>query len=104
MTKLFVGSIAYSTTEDAIRELFAQCGTVSSCNLITDKFSGQSKGFAFVEMSTDEEAKEAIAKFNNYELDGRKMVVNVARPKEDRPRRDNFGGGNDRNFTRGPRR
>ncbi len=106
MTKLFVGSIAYSTTEDAIRELFAQCGTVSSCNLITDKFSGQSKGFAFVEMSTDEEAKEAIAKYNNFELDGRKMVVNVARPKEDRPRRDNFGGGggSDRNFTRGPRR
>lgn len=103
MTKLFIGSLSYSVTEDQVRELFAQAGEVASCALIKDKFSGQSKGFAFVEMTNDNEAKEAIEKFNNYEMDGRKIVVNVARPKEDRPR-DNFGGGGDRNFQRGPRR
>lgn len=102
-TRLFVGSIAYSVTEGQLLELFSQAGKVASCSLITDKFSGQSKGFAFVEMSTDEEAKAAIEKFNNYELDGRKIVVNVARPKEDRgDRRDNFQ--NRGGFSRGPRR
>lgn len=90
MAKLFVGSLAYSVTGNQIQDLFAQVGKVVSCDLIIDRFSGQSKGFAFVEMSTDAEAKEAIAKYNNFELDGRKMVVNIARPKEDRPRRDNF--------------
>lgn len=82
--RLFVGSIPYSATSSQLEELFSQVGKVSSVNLITDKFSGQSKGFAFVEMSTEEEAKEAIAKFNNFELDGRRIVVNIARPQEDR--------------------
>ena len=90
MTKLFVGNLPYSIGEDQIREMFAQVGEVASCNLIKDKFSGQSKEFDFVEMSSDDEAKEAITKFNDHEVDGRKMVVNVARPREDRPRRDNF--------------
>ncbi len=101
VTKLFVGGLAYSVTKDQIQELFSQAGKVVSCDLIIDRFSGQSKGFAFVEMSTSEEAKEAIAKFNNFELNERKIVVNVARPKEDRGRRDNFG---DRGFSRGPKR
>jgi len=93
--RLFIGSLSYSVTQGQLEELFSQVGKVESCNLITDKFSGQSKGFAFVEMTTEEETKAAIAKFNNYELDGRKIVVNEARPKEDRnqdfrPRQGNF--------------
>ena len=82
--RLFVGSLSYSTTSAQLEELFSQVGKVASLNLITDKYSGQSKGFAFVEMSTDEEADKAIAKFNNFELDGRKIVVNEARPQENR--------------------
>lgn len=93
--RLFVGGLSYSTTSGQLEELFAQAGKVASLNLITDKFSGQSKGFAFVEMSNDAEAEEAIKKFNNYELDGRKLVVNVARPKEDRPMNQSRG-----NFSR----
>lgn len=82
--RLFVGSLPYSATGAQLEELFAQVGKVASVNLITDKFSGRSKGFAFVEMATEEEAKEAISKLNNSELDGRKIVVNEARPQEDR--------------------
>ena len=84
--RLFVGSLPYSATSAQLEELFSQVGKIASLNLITDRFSGQSKGFAFVEMSTDEESDAAIKKFNNYELDGRKIVVNVARPQEDRNR------------------
>lgn len=82
--RLFVGSLPYSATSGQLEELFSQVGKVTSLNLITDKFSGQSKGFAFVEMSNDEEADKVIEKFNNYEFDGRKIVINVARPMEDR--------------------
>lgn len=90
--KLFVGSLPYSTTQAQLEEMFAKIGTISSIQLITDKYSGQSKGFAFVEMSTDEEADKAIKELNGFNLDGRAMVVNVARPKEDRPAGDNRGG------------
>jgi len=83
--RLFVGSLPYSATSAQLEELFSQVGKVASLNLIMDKFSGQSKGFAFVEMSNDAETEEAIKKFNNYEMDGRKIVVNVARPREERP-------------------
>ena len=89
--KLFVGSLPYSTTSGQLEELFSQAGKIASLDLITDRYSGQSKGFAFVEMSTDEETQEAIKKFNNFEIEGRKIVVNVARPKEDRPRPQNSG-------------
>lgn len=82
--RLFVGSLTYNTSSAQLEELFSQIGKIAKLDLITDKFSGQSKGFAFVEFSTDAEADEAIKKFNNFELDGRKMVVNEARPKEDR--------------------
>ena len=92
--RLFVGGLSYNTTSGQLEELFAQVGKVATLNLITDKFSGQSKGFAFVEMSNDAEADEAIKKFNNYELDGRKLVVNIARPKEDRPFNQNNRGMN----------
>lgn len=90
--RLFVGNLTYNTTSAQLEELLSQAGKITSLNLITDKFSGQSKGFAFVEFSTDEEANEAIKKFNNYELDNRKMVVNEARPQENRDR----AGGNSR--------
>ncbi|OGD83786.1 hypothetical protein A3J17_03880 [Candidatus Curtissbacteria bacterium RIFCSPLOWO2_02_FULL_40_11] len=96
MTKrLFVGSLSYTTTAQQLEDLFSQVGKVSSVNLITDKFSGQSKGFAFVEMTNDKETEDAIKKFNDFELDGRKLVVNVARPKEDRSDHQSRG-----NFTR----
>lgn len=88
--KLFVGSLPYSATQAQVEDLFKKSGTVASCQLITDKYSGQSKGFAFVEMSSDDEADKAIKELDGTEMDGRKIVVNVARPKEDRPRNDNF--------------
>lgn len=88
--RLFVGNLTYNTTSGQLEELFSQVGKITSLNLITDKFTGQSKGFAFVEFTTDAEANNAIKKFNDYELDGRKIVVNEARPQESR---DNRSGG-----------
>jgi len=79
--KLYVGGLSYETTESALKELFSQAGTVSSASVIMDKFSGKSKGFGFVEMSSEEEAKKAIEMFNGKELDGRNIIVNEARPK-----------------------
>lgn len=98
--RLFVGSLSYSVTSAQLEELFSQAGKVDSVSLITDKFSGQSKGFAFVEMSTEEEAKEAIKKFNNFELDSRRIVVNEARPQEERNNRPNQNTGNFRRPNR----
>ncbi len=97
--KLYVGGLSYSTTEDALRNLFAQVGTVESVAVITDKFSGRSKGFGFVEMSTDEEAQKAIETHNGKEFDGRTITVNEARPMEARPRTG--GGGFNRGGGRG---
>jgi cold-inducible RNA-binding protein len=93
-TKLFVGNLSFNTSEGDVLDLFKQAGNVSSCELIMDKFTNKSRGFAFVEMGTQEEAtKAAIADFNGKELDGRALTVNEAKPREDRPRGD-FGGGN----------
>jgi cold-inducible RNA-binding protein len=78
--KLYVGGLSYSTTSETLREYFAQCGTVESASVVTDKFSGQSRGFGFVEMATSEEAQRAIAELNGKELDGRKLTVNVSNP------------------------
>ena len=94
--KLYVGGLSYSTTEDTLRAAFAELGTVESATVIMDKMSGRSKGFGFVEMSTEEEAQKAIDTLNGKELDGRTITVNEARPQE--PRRDGdrgggFGGG-----------
>jgi len=86
--------------EGDIMELFKSAGNVVSCNLITDKFTNKSRGFAFVEMGSDAEAQKAIADLNGKELDGRVLTVNEARPREERPRRD-FGGGGDRGGKRG---
>ncbi len=97
-TKLYVGGLPYSVQEDALRDLFAQAGNVTSAVIIMDKMSGRSKGFGFVEMSTAEEAANAISMFNDQEFEGRKLTVNEARPMEARPPRTGgsggYGGGN----------
>jgi len=82
--KLFVGSLSYSTNEENLKSLFSQAGKVVSTSIITDKVSGRSKGFGFVEMSSEEEAKKAIEVLNGKELDGRKIVVEEARPRKRR--------------------
>ena len=88
-TKLYVGSLPYSTTEQQLSELFSQHGTVQSAKVISDRYTGQSRGFGFVEMATGEEAQKAIAALNGTALGGRTLVVNEARPQEKRP----YGGG-----------
>ena len=82
--KLYVGSLSYDTKDDALKDLFSEAGTVTSATVIMDKFSGRSKGFGFVEMSTEEEAKKAIEMFNGKELDGRSIVVDEAKPMKKR--------------------
>ncbi len=89
-TKLYVGGLSYSTTQDALQAAFAQAGNVTSATIIMDRMSGRSKGFGFVEMATEEEAQAAIAMFNGKELDGRSLTVNEARPLE--PRAPRTGG------------
>lgn len=83
--KLFVGSLSYSTTEDALREYFSQAGNVESAVIITDKMTGRSKGFGFVEYATEKEAKKAMEMFDGKEYEGRALVVNEARPMRERP-------------------
>ncbi len=92
-TKLFVGGISFQSSEETLRNAFAQAGNVVSSVIMMDKFTGRSRGFGFVEMATQEEANAAIEMWNGKELDGRTLVVNEARPMEDRPPRRNFGGG-----------
>lgn len=91
--RLFIGGLPFSVTNSQLEEMFSQFGKVVSADVITDKYSGRSKGFGFVEMENDEEADEAIAKLNETELEGRKIAVNVARPREERPRFDDRRGG-----------
>lgn len=91
--KLFVGSLPYSITDSQLQDHFSQCGTVLSAKVITDRYTGQSKGFGFVEMSTPQEAQDAIAKLNNSSLGGRSIIVSEARPQEKRENR-NFGADN----------
>ena len=90
-TKLYVGNLSLDTLESDIQGLFGRAGKVASCALITDKVTGKSRGFAFVEMGSEQEAQKAIAELNGKDLDGRALTVNEAKPREDRPRRD-FGG------------
>ena len=89
--KLYVGSLSYDSTEDTLKEAFSKAGTVVSATVISDKMSGRSKGFGFVEMSSEEEAQKAIEMYDGKELDGRKIIVNEARPMD--KNRGNFGGG-----------
>ncbi|MFA5029208.1 MAG: RNA-binding protein [Patescibacteria group bacterium] len=85
--KLYVGSLAYSITDDRLREVFSEAGAVESATVIIDKMSGRSRGFGFVEMSNDDEAAKAIEMFNGKDVDGMAITVNEARPMSDRPRR-----------------
>src|SRR5712692_7160574 len=102
-TKLFVGNLSFNTTEGDILDLFKQAGNVSSCELIVDKFTNKSRGFAFVTMGSQEEATKAIADINGKELDGRALTVNEARPREDRPRGSGGGYGGGGGFGGGGR-
>ena len=79
-SKLYVGGLSFTTTSESLRNYFSQCGTVESATVITDKFSGQSRGFGFVEMSTSEEAQKAIAQLDGREFEGRRLTVNVSNP------------------------
>src|SRR5215468_2825664 len=91
--RLFVGNLPYQTMDSDLQEYFSAAGVVSAANVIVDKFTGKSRGFAFVEMSTSEEAQKAVDLFHNKEFQGRQLTVNVARPREDRPPRSGGGGG-----------
>ncbi len=97
--RLFVGNLPYSVDDNQLAAMFAEVGTVASASIIIDRMSGRPKGFGFVEMSTDEEAEEAIKKLNGQEVETRKIIVNEARPMEERAPRENRGG-----YSRGPRR
>lgn len=83
-TKLFVGGLSWGTTDDSLRAAFAECGTVVSAKVMMDKFTGKSRGFGFVEMSSEEEAQKGIATYDGKPIDGRVVAVNIARPLEDR--------------------
>lgn len=91
--KLYVGNLSYDTSEDGLRELFSQAGSVVSVALIKDRDTGRSKGFAFVEMSSQAEAEQAIKLFNGHSYDSRELKVNIARPREERPARFDSRGG-----------
>ena len=91
-TKLYVGNLSYDTTEEGLRTMFAKAGTVVSVDVIKDRYSGRMKGFAFVTMSSGEEAQEAIKILNEKMLDDRAIKVNIARPREEQPRRGSYGG------------
>ena len=109
-TRLFVGNLSFNTTEGELLDLFKQAGSVTKCELIVDKFTSKSRGFAFVEMGTQEEATKAIELFNGKDVGGRALTVNEARPREERSgggggggRRDFGGGGGGGRRDRGDR-
>ena len=109
-TKLYVGNMSYDTTEEELRTLFAQAGTVTSVDLIMDRMTGRSKGFGFVVMGTQSDMENAIRMFNGYRLGQRELTVNIARPREERaPGQGGFRGGSSSNRqgnrgSGGPRR
>ena len=98
-TRLFVGNLSFNSTEGDVLDLFKQAGNVVKCELMVDKFTSKSRGFAFVEMGSQEEANKAIELCNGKELDGRALTVNEARPREERPPGGGGGGGR-RDFRR----
>jgi len=103
--KLFVGNLSFNTTENDLNDAFAAHGTVTETNLMMDRVTNRPRGFAFVTMSSEEEAQKAIAAMNGAQLDGRALTVNIARPREERPAggggRREFGGGGGRREQRG---
>ena len=101
-TKLYVGNMSYDTTEEELRTLFAQAGTVTSVDLIKDRMTGRSKGFAFIVMGSQSEMETAIRMFNGHSLGQRELTVNIARPREERaPGQGGFRGGSNRQGGRG---
>ena len=90
-TKLFVGNLSFNTTENDLQDTFAAHGTVTEANLMTDRTTGRPRGFGFVTMGSPEEAQKAITQFHDKDFQGRKITVNIARPREERPPR--WGGG-----------
>ena len=92
-SRLFVGNLAYQTMDNDLQDLFSKAGVVNSVNIMMDKFTGKSRGFAFVEMASAEEANKAVEMFHNQDFQGRALTVNIARPREDRPPRSGAGGG-----------
>lgn len=92
-TKLYVGNLSFNTTEGDLLRMFEEAGAVTSCSIIMDKFTNKSRGFGFVEMSSEDDARKAIAEFNGKSIDGRPLTVNEARPREDRGGGGGFGGG-----------
>jgi cold-inducible RNA-binding protein len=92
-TKLYIGNLPFKAREEDLQSLFEQAGAVESVNIIRDKFSGQSRGFGFVEMTSAEEAEKAIQMFNGHSMESREIVVNEARPQAPRPPRSGGGGG-----------
>lgn len=103
-TRLFVGNLSYQTAENDLQDYFSKAGTVTSVNLMMDKVTGKSRGFAFVEFATPAEATKAVEEFHNKEFQGRSLTVNVARPREERPQRWSDGGGRGDRGDRGSRR
>ena len=95
--KLYVGGLSYSVTDSQLQQLFASVGTVESAKVVTDKYTDRSRGFGFVEMSTQEEAEKAIAQLNGTQHEGRSLTVNISKPREDRPARSG-GGYRDRSY------
>ena len=93
-TRLFVGNLSYQTAENDLQDYFSQAGAVTSVNLMVDKMTGKSRGFAFVEFANPEEANKAVEQFHNKDFQGRALTVNIARPREERPPR--WGGGESR--------
>jgi RNA recognition motif-containing protein len=101
-TRLFIGGLPWATTSDELRDMFAAVGTVVNATVMMDKMTGRSRGFGFVEMATEEEAKAAVEKLNGTEIAGRKIIVNEARPQAPREDRGGYGGGGgDRGGSRG---
>ena len=99
--KLFVGNISFNTTENDLQDAFAAFGTVTEANLVMDRSTGRARGFAFVTMSSEQEAQNAVAAMNGKSIDGRALVVNIARPREERPA--GGGGGQRRSYGGAPR-
>jgi len=91
LKNIFVGNLSFGTTEDSVRSLFENYGSVSRVNLITDRDTGQARGFGFVEMSNPSEADQAISSLNGYAFEGRSLNVNEARPKDERPANNGYG-------------
>jgi RNA recognition motif-containing protein len=101
-SKLYVGNLPFASTAQDLEALFGQVGTVSVVEIIFDKFTGRSRGFAFVTMSSPDEAQKAVEKFHEFQLEGRALAVNIARPREERaPREFGGGGGGERRFGGG---